>query len=270
MNVQWLVNGASGGSLDPGDRGLAYGDGLFETMAVRGGGVPRLTYHFDRLVEGCERLGMPKPDLDLLTSEVRRQARGIERGVVKLIVTRGTGGRGYAPPAHPELTRIIGIFPWPERDASHYTKGLVLASSGVPVAENARLAGLKTLGRLEQVLARMEMPAGADEALVKRAGGEIVGGTISNVFVVRTGRVSTPAVATCGVRGVMRRIVMETCARQGARVEETDLLDADLHAADEIFVTNAVAGVRPVREYAGRMFSVGPVTRRLQEAVNDD
>lgn len=269
MDVEWLVNGVPSRCVDADDRGLAYGDGLFETMAVRGGRVPWIAYHLERLAEGCERLGMAGLKLDVVEGEVRERVNRLERAVVKAIVTRGGGGRGYAPPARPELTRIIGIFPWPERDASHYTQGLVLASSTVPVAENTRLAGLKTLARLEQVLAQMEMPAGADEAVQKRATGEIVGGTSSNVFIVRAGRVSTPAIRTCGVRGVMRRVVMETCARHGLKVEEADLFDADLHAADELFVTNAVRGVRPAREYDGRALEIGPVARRLEQAIRD-
>lgn len=269
MSVQWYVNGVASAGVDPGDRGLAYGDGLFETMAVRGGQVPRLAYHFDRLAEGCERLGMAALDFDIVGAEVRARIADRERAVAKLVVTRGTGARGYRPPAQAELTRILGIFPWPDRDPSHYTRGIVLASSGVPIGDNPRLAGLKTLARLEQVLAQIELADTADEALQMRTSGQVVGGTSSNVFVVRDGRVSTPAIVACGVSGIMRRIVIETCVRDAIAVDERDLVDADVHAADEVFVTNAIAGVRPVREYDGRTYAAGPVTRRLQQAVHD-
>lgn len=269
MSVQWFVNGVAGGNVDPGDRGLAYGDGLFETMAVRGGQVPRLAYHFERLAEGCERLGMAAPDFDIVGAEIRTRVADRERAVAKLVVTRGTGARGYRPPVRAELTRILGIFPWPDRDASHYTRGIVLASSSVPIGDNPRLAGLKTLARLEQVLAQIELADTADEALQMRTSGQVVGGTTSNVFVVRDGHVSTPALETCGVGGIMRRIVIETCVREGIAVDERDLVDADMHVADEVFVTNALAGVRPVREYDGRAYAVGPVTHRLQQAIHD-
>jgi 4-amino-4-deoxychorismate lyase len=268
VSGRWVVNGVSGGRVDASDRGLAYGDGLFETMAARGGSVPRLEYHFERLVEGCDRLAIPRPNLDTVAAEIGAEVAGLERAVVKLIVTRGGGGRGYRPPANAEPARILGIFPWPERDASHYTRGIVLRSVDVPIGENERLAGLKHLCRLEQVLAELELADGtADEGLQKRRDGRIVGGTSSNVFVVRGGRVTTPAIVACGVRGVMRRIVIETCGREGVPVAEADLVDADVHAADEVFVTNAIAGVRPVRGYDGSAFEVGPVTRRLMEAT---
>lgn len=269
MAVQWLVNGEAGRGVDPGDRGLAYGDGLFETMAVSGGAVPRLAYHFERLVEGSDRLGIPRPDLGAAEREIAAQAAGLERAVAKLIVTRGSGGRGYAPPAQPEPTRILGIFPWPAYDAAHYTRGIVVETLDVTIAENPRLAGLKHLCRLEQVLARRELgERRADEGLVRRAGGELVGGSSTNVFIVREGRVGTPGMDTCGVAGVMRRIVIETCVREGLACDEVELRDADLRAADELFVTNAVAGVRPVRELDGRAYALGPVTRRLMRATD--
>lgn len=271
MNVQWLVNGYSDSCVDAADRGLAYGDGLFETMAARGGRIARLGYHLERLAEGCARLGIPRPDPDLVTAEIERLIAGVDRAVAKLVLTRGSGGRGYRPPRRAEPTRILGIFPWPEYGASHYTRGIVLESVSIPIGENARLAGLKHLCRLEQVLAQMELEGGAaDEGLQKTARGYIVGGTSSNVFIVRDGRVSTPSVSKCGVRGVMRRLVIEACAVQGVPVAEARLLDADLHAADELFVTNALAGVRPVREYDGRAYDVGPVTRSLQRATDTD
>lgn len=267
--MQWLVNGEAGRGVDPADRGLAYGDGLFETMAVRDGSVPRLVYHFERLVAGCERLGIPRPDIEAVEREIAGRVAGLERAVAKLIVTRGSGGRGYAPPAHPEPTRILGIFPWPPYEAAHYTRGIVAETLDVTIAEHARLAGLKHLCRLEHVLAQRELAAGsADEGLVRRAGGPLVGGTSTNLFIVRDGRVATPAVDTCGVAGVMRRIVIETCAREGIEITEAELRDADLRAADEVFVTNAVAGVRPVRELDGRACAPGPVTRRLMQATD--
>lgn len=271
MNVRWFVNGDAVDHVDAADRGLAYGDGLFETMAARAGRVLRLDHHFERLVDGCARLAMRPPDLETAAAEIDAAIADLARAVVKLVVTRGAGGRGYAPPAHPEPARILGIFPWPERDASHYTRGIVLKSVNVPIGENERLAGLKHLCRLEQVLGQLELAgSGADEGLQKRADGRIVGGTSSNVFSVRGGRVATPALVTCGVRGVMRRAVIEACEHDGVPVAETDLVDADLHAADELFVTNAIAGVRPVRELDGRAFGVGPVTRRLIDATESD
>lgn len=263
----WVVNGAAGGAVDAADRGLAYGDGLFETMAARDGRVPLLAFHLERLAEGCGRLRIPPPDSDVVTAEIAQYAAGRERAVVKLVVTRGSGGRGYGPPARPEPARILGIFPWPERDPAHYTGGIVLRTSTMTIGESDRLAGLKHLGRLEQVAASLELDPAADEGLQRRAGGYVVGGIGSNVFIVRGGSVSTPAIVTCGVRGVMRRVVIEACEREGLTIAETDMRAADLHAADEIFVTNAVAGVLPVRDFDGRAFEPGPVTRRLQHAT---
>lgn len=270
-SVQWLIDGEPGDCVDAGDRGLAYGDGLFETMAVRGGKVQRLELHLERLAEGCGRLAMGAPDPGVIAAEAGALAGGVERGVVKLIWTRGSGGRGYRPPAGIEPTRILGAFPWPGYAQAHYTRGIVLESVNVKVSENERLAGVKHLCRLEQVLGQLELEGReADEGLQQRADGAVVGGTSTNLFAVRDGRVVTPAIVKCGVRGVMRRAVIEACAAQGLELVETDLHDVDLRAAEELFVTNAVAGIRPVRVLDGRAYAVGPVTRRLQQALADE
>ncbi len=269
MRVRWLVNGHPDGRVEAADRGLAYGDGLFETMAVHAGAVPRLEHHFDRLVEGCDRLAIPRPDLGVVAAEIGASVAGLDRAVAKLVLTRGTGERGYRPPADAKPTRILSIGPWPGYDASHYTRGIVLENVNVTVGENEWLAGLKHLSRLEQVLAQMELAATeADEGVQRRADGAIVGGTSTNLFTVRDGSVATPAIVKCGVRGVMRRLAVEACERLAVPVAETELFAADLLAADELFVTSAVAGVRPVRRYGGRDYEIGPVTRALQRATD--
>ena len=159
-----LVNGLPNDSLPVRDRGLLFGDGLFETTAVINGAVRFIDRHLDRLADGCARLGIPAPDRQLFEQEIRLLAGGQQRAVIKLIVTRGAGGFGYAPPANCDPTRIIERLRWPERDENDYRAGIEMGICRTRVARQPVLAGLKHLNRLEQVLARGEM-AGAGLSL---------------------------------------------------------------------------------------------------------
>lgn len=241
-----LVNGRTG-DVDAADRGLAYGDGVFETMAARDGRIRWLEHHLDRLADGCRRLRIPAPDRALLSAEALDAAAGT-RHVVKLIVTRGTGARGYAPPATPQPTRIVTYSPWPDYPSANYTRGIRLRTLNLRLGENPALAGVKHLCRLEQVLARMELGSSADEGLLLDRSGFVVGGTGSNVFCVHGTTLATPALERSGVKGVMRRVIIATAPALGLRVNECDFTPDELKDADEVFVSNALFGVWPVTE----------------------
>ena len=263
MNTLWLVNGQSTG-LDPADRGLAYGDGLFETMAARDGRIRWLDLHLDRLEEGCRRLEIPAPSRSLLADEIDAYCPREGRAVVKLIVTRGPGARGYRPPEPATPTRVLAVLPWPEYPDSYYRDGISVRTCRSRLGENPALAGIKHLCRLEQVLAELELRGDAvQQGLVLDAGGHVVGGTASNVFAVARAELSTPSLERCGIRGVMRRAVLEAARTLGLRAEERDVTPDELLDADEIFVTNSLFGIWPVTNLDGQRFSVGPATERV-------
>src|SRR5687767_12103348 len=248
VTTLWLVNGRQT-SVDPADRGLAYGDGLFETMAANDGRIRRLDLHFDRLEEGCRRLEIPAPSRSLLAQELDAHCPRQGRAVVKLIVTRGPGARGYLPPEPATPTRVLAISQWPAYPESYYRDGISMATCRLRLAENAALAGIKHLNRLEQVLAQLELRGHAiQQGLMLDASGYVVGGTSSNVFVAAAGALSTPSLARCGIKGVMRRAVLEAARTLGIRAEERDLSPAELAGADEVFVTNALFGIWPVTD----------------------
>lgn len=263
MNTLWLVNGQATG-LDPADRGLAYGDGLFETMAARDGRIRWLGLHLDRLEEGCRRLEIPAPPRALLTEEIEAHCPREGRAVVKLIVTRGSGARGYPPPEVASPTRVLAILPWPEYPDSHYRDGIRMRTCRLRLCENPALAGIKHLCRLEQVLLALELRGDAvQQGLVLDAAGHVVGGTAGNVFVVAHGELGTPSLARCGIKGVMRRAVLEASRTLGIRAEERDVTVDELQNADEVFVTNSLFGIWPVTSLDGRTYSVGPITELL-------
>lgn len=262
------VDGVATASFSVHDRGLAYGDGLFETMRLRAGRIANIDRHLARLAQGCDTLEIRGIDLTGVRSELESLASAQPDGTFKLIVTRGDGLRGYRLP---QTVRARSVLTWSApraEDAAAAANGVRVRFCRTPATENVRLAGLKHLNRLDSVLARAEWSEeGIAEGLMGDSRGAIVGGTMSNVFMVRTARLMTPRIERSGVRGVQRGRVIEAAAHFGLPVEELDLAPADFMAADELFLTNAVIGIWPVAELDGRGFSVGPTTRRLQREL---
>lgn len=263
------VNGAADGVLVPWERGLHYGDGLFETLACIGGRPRFLELHLSRLSLGCARLGLPLVDIGPLRREVLELASQAQRAIVKVILTRGAAlARGYGASGAEKPTRITLRYRWEPEDPGLAREGVRVRTAALRLAENPALAGLKHCNRLEQVLARREWsdPRIA-EALMFTAAGQLIGGTMSNVFIVRGGRLLTPRVERCGVAGVMRQVVLREAARAGIEAAEVQLTAADLVGPAEILLTNALIGVRPVCALDGEARAPGPVTRVLQQGI---
>ncbi|HUF72899.1 MAG TPA: aminodeoxychorismate lyase [Gammaproteobacteria bacterium] len=262
MRARYITAGEGG--VDPTDRGLAYGDGLFETMSLRAGRVERLSLHLDRLREGCARLELPMPAETELERRIGEAAAAIERGTLKLILTRGAGPRGYAPPAAPVPTVIL----LPEARFPAPVSGITVTVLSTRLGENEKLAGIKHLNRLEQVLGRLELVrVGADEGLMLSTSGAVIGGTSRNLFAVYGDRVRTPAVDRAGIAGVMRRAVLEQCAALGIDAAAAKLVPADLERADALFMTNALVGIQPVTRLDRKTFASPAMAQRLSAAL---
>lgn len=261
-----LINGVAADKVDALDRGLHYGDGLFETLAVRAG-LPLLWQrHMQRLSASCRRLGLPPPDDSLLDKEAAQVCAGVTQGVLKIIITRGAGGRGYRPPAEPHPTRIVALYPWPDYPPA--TQGVVLRVCATRLARNPALAGMKHLNRLEQVLARNEWDdSGIAEGIMLDNEGRVISGVMSNLFLVKTGGLLTPDVTQCGVAGVMRGLILDIAARLDitARVSAVSL--NDVLEADEVFVCNSLIGLWPVRQLAERRYARSPLSTCLAAEV---
>ena len=203
-------------SLAIDDRGLHYGDGLFETARCCHGNVRLLDAHLRRLRSGCERLGIAFPDESQLRAEIVTVCGEVDDGVLKIILTRGRGGRGYRPVPDMTATRIVALHPLPIIDT---TLPITVRWCDMRLGRNPSLAGMKHLNRLEQVLAQQEWRPSSiaegsiAEGLMLDTEGELVGGTMSNVFIVSGGLLITPDLRYCGVRGVMREEVLRCCDR---------------------------------------------------------
>ena len=258
--------------LPPTDRGLHYGDGLFETMAVEAGRIRLLERHMHRLAWGAERLAIPLPSQDALADNLHLAARALGEGILKLILTRGSGGRGYAPPAVAEPGLVLLRYPQALPALEPLPVGIRVRRCDLRLARQPRLAGIKHLNRLEYVLARAEWKdATLAEGLLWDCEGELIEATTSNVFLFHDGKLFTPMLDQCGVAGVMRAEVMACAGRLGMAVEEARLRLEDLLAADEVFLSNSLHGIRSVRALHGeREWPLGEIARALHSALRAD
>lgn len=257
-----LVNGQPAGQIPVGDRGLAYGDGLFETIRVAQGRLTLAEYHFARLVRDATRLRIPI-DVACLAIEASELASQLGEGLIKLIITRGAGERGYAPTDGP-ATRIMLSSPLPQYPAERQEQGVMLYPCTTRLALQPALAGMKHLNRLEQVLARAEWQAPFGEGLVCDMQGKPVECTMSNLFVRSKGVWVTPELDQCGVRGVMRDYLVAALAGQGEPVEQRALELPELLDSEELFCCNSVFGVWPVAGFMDRTWVPGSFTRQAQ------
>lgn len=266
---QWL-NGVSQAHISSCDRGLSYGDGVFTTLAYAQGQLRWLDRHLQRLVHDSQRLGFPPLDQTQLQQQLRHFSQDLpDPCVVKVIITRGEGGRGYAPLAEPQLSYLIQAFPWPQWPAEFAETGVQAVWSPIALARSPHLAGLKHLNRLEQVLAQTALSTTqAQEAIMCDTEGYVVEGSKSNLFWVQAGQLFTPSLEHAGVAGIMRQQIIEHYQQQALPVHIGLFRPADLLAADEVFICNSLLGIWPVRELAAQQWPLGTLTKSLQKHFN--
>lgn len=257
-----LVDGQPATAVSALDRGLNYGDGLFETLRVHRGELPLLVHHLARLAGGCERLDMAYPGDALLAAELGQvAAAGPGDAVIRLTLTRGEGGRGYAPPSGSTPRRILARHPlpaWPARSC-------VVGTCRSRLGHSPTLAGLKHLGRLEQVLAAGEVArAGWDEGLMLDADGQVIEGTRHNLWFLRGGALWTPPVTSAGVAGLVRGLVLAALDRLGLPGGVASLRYDELHEVEGLVLCNAVVGLRVVTALDGRELPVAVMPPSLR------
>ena len=249
-------------SFTPQDRGLAYGDGLFETMRLSRGRLLWWSEHRARLSYTSCRLGLPPPDIPAVRAAIEAAVMqsGRADAVVKLIYTAGSGQRGYhrTQPLEPALTVLIGEppVPVPHGSVQGLTLGLMRQDGGEPPTA---LRGLKHLNRLPQVLARDAWPAGVDECLIQDARGLVAGGTQSNFYWLEAGHWFTPPILGSGIAGIARAVLCRALP-----VTIAPLSIGRLALAQAAALSNVVRGVRPVASLNGRVLPVEPA-RELAE-----
>jgi 4-amino-4-deoxychorismate lyase len=265
-----LVNGNSEDRIDVSDRGLQYGDGVFETIAYRNGKAEFLEQHLQRLQEGCARLAINFQQIDTLRFEIDTACEQLDSlsAVIKVIVTRGSGSRGYFSLNDSEPTRIITTHPYPKYPEHYHSEGVYIRFCEQRLSSNRKLAGIKHLNRLEQVLARNEWDdADIAEGIMSDMDDNIIECTMSNIFIVQSDKLYTPSIIDCGISGIMRAQIIQLATRSSLAVEEKTITRKDLAHADEVFVCNSVIGIWPVHTVSNHEYGIGFITRFLQKAL---
>ena len=271
MHNIW-INGKPSASISATDRGLAYGDGVFETIRVHQRRPTLATLHWQRLSDSLSRLGIIF-DLDLLLTEVQDflAMQTNAEGVLKIIVTRGSGGRGYNPAGCISPTRILSFHDSPVHPRANAGQGINLYPCTTRLGHVPVLAGMKHLNRLECVLARSEWNnADFQEGLLLDINDRVIEGTMSNLFKVKNDTIITPALGLCGVSGVCREYILQQSEAWGLSVLERDFDESQLLQADEVFVANSINGIWPVARYKDRTWPVGAVTVMVRDRLVDE
>ena len=265
--LECLVNGELLALVSASDRGLNYGDGLFETLAVSQGRPRWWQDHMDRLALGCERLGMAVPAQAVLLREVQTVSAGQARCVVKIVLTRGGGGRGYRPAENADPTRVVSAHSWPQGIEQAADTGIVTRICELKLSIQPRTGGIKHLNRLEQVLASAELDGqDATEGILLDSDGYLISAISANLFLVNGKQLLTPRLDRSGVRGVLRARIFRAFK---TRCERRRISRDMLAEADELFLCNAVRGIIPVCRIDAQQFPVGAVTRELQAWLGD-
>lgn len=258
-----FIDGEARDHLSSHDRGLAYGHGVFETMRLHGGDVPLLALHLERLAGGLSGLGIPAAATGIAGQLADLLPLMPAAGIVKLVVTAGVGPRGYRQTGAAP-TVIVHWYPPPAASAE---ARLQVCRYRLPA--NPRLAGIKHLNRLDQVVAAMEITEPDRHGLLLDGADQVVETLGHNLFVLRDGRWSTPPLENCGVAGVMRRYLLETLLpAEGIAAEVAAIAAGDLGLAEEIFICNAVSGITPVADIAAiGHWSRHPATDQLRRRL---
>ena len=254
----FLLNGQSADSIDLQDRGLHYGDGLFETIAVINEQPLCLDKHLQRLLSGCKRLELNFDDVAILESEINSICKNIDRAILKITVTAGVGGRGYnRSSSELKPTRLLAIHPWPEYPDNYSSQGIQVTLCSSRLGHNPGLAGIKHLNRLEQVLARNEWDdTNTMEGLMLDIDDNVIEGTMSNLFIILPDKkLFTPDLSLCGIEGIVRQYILDNCAELNYTSDVKKISLDDVYAASEMFFCNSVAGIMPVRQLVDHKFS---------------
>jgi aminodeoxychorismate lyase len=251
------------------DRGLWYGDGLFETIRALEGRPCFWERHISRLTEGARflRIALPQSPESLKQAVVELlRANATTDAVVRVMLTRGTGARGYSPRGadSPTLAMTVHARMLP-------AAALTLRTASMRVAAGDVLARFKTANKLVSVLARAEAEDnGADEALLLNTDGYLAEAAACNVFWISAGRIYTPPLAAGALSGVMRSVLLETQRQEGDPVVEQLATPADVRVSEGMFLTNSTQGVIPVTRWDGQAMPQPPRMRTLRQKLEEE
>lgn len=242
-----IVNGRQQQHIEIADRAFQYGDGCFTTMAFRNGHLEFFDAHIERLKLACNTLYLNFDKWSELTSCIFNSLKSTSDCVVKVMITRGEGGRGYSPEGAVSPNYIITLHTIPAHYTLWHTKGIKLTISPITLASQPLLAGIKHLNRLEQVLVKQALiQTGYDDAIVCDIQQQIIETSVANLFWYKDNVWYTADLSTSGVEGVMRNHVLEVMQQKGIECQVVKQDVSVLFSAQELFVCNSLMMVVPV------------------------
>ncbi len=269
MPNKTLVDGVSCSTISINNRGLSYGDGLFETIKVQRAVPEFYELHLQRLISGCQRLNITFDELALRKEITQLLSESLfQQSVLKIIITRGDTTRGYRYEANLDGHRIISLDELTQDYGEQQRSGVKTIVCQTRLAANSAVAGIKHLNRLENVIARAEWhDSTIAEGLLFDTENHLVEGVMSNVFLVDDGVLYTPSLKSCGVEGIIRHVILYSVASAlNLSVHVGDVSREQLTRADEVFLCNSLIGIWPVIAIDEEIREIGSITRKVQNS----
>ena len=265
----YLVNGSFDQTISPVDRGFAYGDGIFRTMVIRNSLPDHWPQHYQKLVADCAVIGIVCPSAELLMSDLQQLFAIDEIAIAKIVITRGEGARGYAPPAITMPMRVVIKSPMPQYSVNHLINGVNLHVCRIQMAHQPKLAGIKHLNRLENVMARMEWHEDTifDGLLLDQIG-NVIECTMSNIFARFDNTLITPDLSLCGVAGITRQRIIGLAVMLKFNIEIKDLSFDELLQADEVVICNSIYGAFQVNKIGENLLPQQSLAKTIRSALN--
>ncbi len=267
----YLINGGVNQTISPLDRGFAYGDGVFRTLKMVNGQPQHWPQHYQKLVADCAAISIVCPSAELLMSDLIQLFKPNELAVAKIIITRGEGERGYAPPAVTMPVRVVIKSAMSQYAEASYTNGVELYLCETRLNVQPKLAGIKHLNRLENVLARMEWKNDAIfDGLMLDSDGNAIECTMSNIFARFGDTLITPNLNQCGVAGITRQQIISHAVPLNIQIEITSLPLALLIEADEVIICNSLYGAFQVNKIDVNTWKPGNLAKKIRELLTHD
>jgi 4-amino-4-deoxychorismate lyase len=271
VTPQYIVNGKLDAQVSPLDRGFAYGDGVFRTMRMTENRVVAWPLHYSKLMEDCNRLDIVCPSSDVLHADIQRLNEDrVPDAVIKIIVTRGEGTRGYALPALAQPNRVVIKSAYPLYQESNFSEGVSLHLCQLRLGHQPQLAGIKHLNRLENILARMEWNSSAfADGVLQDIDGNVIECTAGNLF-IRIGKdLVTPDLSLCGVAGITRQRILQLSEALGLNIYVDRVSMADMMSADEVLICNSLYGAWQVIDFNHRQWPSQPLASTVRQLLQE-
>lgn len=262
-----IINGVKSTELDARDRGLQYGDGCFTTLLTRNGQLCMWPEHKARLQQALERLHIPFDQWSSLESHVQQHISDDEKAVIKIVITRGPGGRGYDPAGAQHSQWILSHFDYPAHYHQWQKQGIHLELSPIKLARQPLLAGIKHLNRLEQVMVKQQAASlEADDVLVCDTLGNMIETSAANLFWRKGNSWFSPDLSQAGIEGVMRNHIIRMIKKSGGNVQIVNRAQRALEQADEAFICNSLMQLVPIKSFQDVTYKIRD-SRAIQEQI---